>query len=198
MKKTVILILIVICCIETGFSQSGTQEYKQKISQKQAKQITEGNELLKNEHFGSAIEIWGNLVQQSPQNSNFNSIKDKATGKAGYVHIPSTTVKDAPDFLRTAPTRNVLQTNDDSCDKYPKERPIPTVAEIHQILISKRTIRRRKEVFQNVSASAMDANGSSCSILSWAKAAGLDSLQKRGFEIILASFLLTFLQRGNT
>ncbi len=77
-------------------------------------------------------------------------------------------VKDGPDFVITTPELTRLEQGDNS-DSYPKERRIATVHEIHQVLISKTTLRKRKSVFQN-NTEALDANGSSGSILSWAKA----------------------------
>ena len=55
---------------------------------------------------------------------------------------------------------------------------------------------KRNRTFQTDSNQTLvetyEANGSVCSIINWARQANLDAEQKRAFEIIIGSFVLTF------
>lgn len=67
------------------------------------------------------------------------------------------------------------------------------VRDILKVLLRKSTAKTRPNVFrQNPTVEVFEANGSFESIQEWAKAARLDSRQKRSFEAIVAAFLLTF------
>ncbi|CAB9528348.1 helicase PIF1 [Seminavis robusta] len=71
--------------------------------------------------------------------------------------------------------------------------PTPRLRELVEVFLTKRTSRIRAQVFErNPEAEIIEANGSVNSILEWAKAAQLDQVQKRAFECIVVSFLLTF------
>lgn len=69
----------------------------------------------------------------------------------------------------------------------------PGIKRVVELLFTKTQSRARKEVFKfNPDFKAPDPNGTVGSILEWGSGAGLDIFQKRAFQSILASFLLTF------
>jgi hypothetical protein len=65
--------------------------------------------------------------------------------------------------------------------------------DIVKLLLRKTAARSRPKVFKgNLEATMRDANGSLDSIIQWGRAAQLDPRQKRAFESIISTFLLTF------
>ena len=65
-------------------------------------------------------------------------------------------------------------------------------SKIVQVWLSKTSIRS-KNIFKDKTIELKDANGSIDSILDWSsKCFGNDKLQRRSFEVIISSFLLTF------
>jgi AAA domain len=73
------------------------------------------------------------------------------------------------------------------------EIPEWKVLDIVKLLLRKTTARSRPTVFKsNLEATVCEANGSMESILQWGRTAQLDPRQKRAFESIISSFLLTF------
>jgi hypothetical protein len=67
------------------------------------------------------------------------------------------------------------------------------VSDILKVLLRKRHTAPRPNVFGgNDSSEVSEANGSMERIQDWACVAKLDARQKRSFEVIIASFLLTF------
>ena len=62
-------------------------------------------------------------------------------------------------------------------------------------LLLNRTVRRKRTMKvkdETKPVSIMDANGSAKSIIDWGSKCGLDNDQKRSFEIIAGSSILTF------
>ena len=69
----------------------------------------------------------------------------------------------------------------------------PKILDVLTLYLRKSVPKARPKVFKrNEKAKVCDANGSIESVFEWANAAGLDGRQKRSFESIVASFLLTF------
>jgi hypothetical protein len=61
------------------------------------------------------------------------------------------------------------------------------------VLFTRTTTHAKAQVFKNnPTVQVQDANGSISSIDEWSRAANLDPIQKRAFETIVATFLLTF------
>ena len=81
----------------------------------------------------------------------------------------------------------------DATDERSKNKPDSVhMKKLIEVTLTKNK-RVRTEVFErNPDAEVVEANATVESILSWAEAAGLDPLQKRAFECIVASFLLSF------
>ena len=67
-----------------------------------------------------------------------------------------------------------------------------SVTRIVQILLTRTTARGLEDLFRVPNVSVSEANGTVESILEWAFAAGLDRVQKRAFECMIAAFVLTF------
>ncbi len=69
----------------------------------------------------------------------------------------------------------------------------PKLRDVLKLYLRKAVRQSRPEVFKrNSEVEVCEANGSIESILEWVNAAGLDAKQKRSFESIVSSFLLTF------
>ena len=134
-------------------------------------------------------------LNMTMQNIGFSSIRDKGVRLCGHTAIPEVDVDnfiqpDGNDFVKLQPPRNTQQ---------PQTQPIQpptvqyTVKHVVKLILSRTISRTRDNVFKyNPGVQVCDANGSIGSILEWANAAKLDTIQKRSFECMLAAFLLTF------
>ena len=74
------------------------------------------------------------------------------------------------------------------------EEVAPSKSEIVEIIIQKKERVVRQDKMFKKDAEVAEANGSRESIRAWSKAARLDLRQRMAFEIIIASFVLTFFQ----
>ena len=75
------------------------------------------------------------------------------------------------------------------------DQQLPSKTDLLAILLSKITRCQRKFpgiLKENRTAQVREANGSVASIIDWAKAVNLDSRQRRAFEIIAGTFVLSF------
>jgi hypothetical protein len=78
-------------------------------------------------------------------------------------------------------------------DAFPRKKRTHHYSEIVRMLFTRKTLRKRTGVFKNnPDAKVPRATGSAASISAWAVAGRLDTQQKRAFESILASFVLTY------
>jgi AAA domain/Helitron helicase-like domain at N-terminus len=76
----------------------------------------------------------------------------------------------------------------------PRARVTHSMKQIVTVYLTRTSSRARAKVFElNPEAQVLEANGSFKSIQNWAKAANLDSKQRRAFESLIAAFLLTFM-----
>lgn len=134
-----------------------------------------------------------------PESFSLNSIHQKGVLKCGYEALANMNVDTDP----TEPIFEVQQ----SMDTEPVETPevnndrfnnlnnTPSQKDLIKILMSKTSRRRR--TFEEITKSkrevdVLEANGSVRSIIDWAKKARLDRRQRRAFEVIAGSFVLTF------
>ena len=132
-----------------------------------------------------------------PQNLDLQKIRDKGRLKCGYTCLAqmSTTHQPAPSLIVTGvnPSMVIDEVHQEEAT-LPKHTEI-TQKEIVRLILTKKT--RRKRNFHGtgvggMETETMEANGSCRSIIEWAKRAGLDQGQKRAFEVITGSFVLTF------
>jgi len=132
------------------------------------------------------------------QGLSFNTIRNRGSGGCGYNRdIPTAAplteeVTNENDFVNH-PASNNRDSTSTANTSTPDERRKYSVKDIVNVLLRRTVARTRKEVFKdNKDVEVAEANGSVVSIVEWAKAAQLDPYQRRAFEAIIASFLLTF------
>jgi PIF1-like helicase len=135
-----------------------------------------------------------------PQSFCSNTIRQKGVLNCGYdslARMNVTSYNNRPCFeLQSMTQQNISTDEEDAINsndyifyKAPRQQ------EIISILLSKRS--RRTRTFEEITNNpalviVLEANGSVESIVDWAINANLDNRQKRAFEIITGSFLLTF------
>ena len=132
------------------------------------------------------------------QNYSFKSIRSRGTRACGYdKHIPKIDVSSWVSaneanrqwVLLGGQGSGITPSTPAGATNIPRWK----VRDILKVLLRKSTAKVRPAVFKrNPTVKVGDANGSFESIQEWAKAAGLDPRQKRAFEAIVASFVLTF------
>jgi len=93
-------------------------------------------------------------------------------------------------WIREPPS--AAQTHHNTNEEIIKERKEYNVREITQVLFRRNSKSVRKGIFNNDNVKVSEATGTARSIGDWAKAAELDRRQRRAFEVIISSFLLTF------
>jgi hypothetical protein len=96
------------------------------------------------------------------------------------------------EWVFSAPSNRATGNTTNRGQRYP-DAPEWKVRDIVKVLLRRTQSKARPKVFKgNKEAKVCDANGTAESIREWAEAAKLDARQKRAFEAITASFLLTF------
>jgi hypothetical protein len=124
---------------------------------------------------------------------SFIEIRNEGTKKCGYdKSIPTPPVAtNLSDWISGVPIRDNQQQNS-SQSQPPQHRK--KIKDIVKLLISKKTAKKRADIFtRNPDAEVCEADGTISSIVDWDNAAGMDEIQKRAFECIISSFLLTFI-----
>jgi ATP-dependent DNA helicase PIF1 len=139
----------------------------------------------------------GTSGQNIPNAMNFSTIKNKGTHKCGYEHLAEMTLQRGTEiFVENAPHARETnqQTEDATEDNSGSDRNVQT-CDIVKVLLEK-TSRRQTDFFETTGVEEpvdlLEANGSVTSILDWAEKAKLDIRQRRAFEIITASFVMSF------
>ena len=140
-----------------------------------------------------------------PSVCNFDSLKNKGVYRCGYESVAQVmpAVDDTVDSifehqasLGSHGSDNVERQENNAGETDGKSgQSIPTKKDLVSILMKKK--KRRTHVFPGVGGSqksvkVLEANGSVFSIMDWAKRAKLDRRQRRAFEVITGSFVLTF------
>lgn len=145
----------------------------------------------------------GAQIESMPDTHDLSTIRQKGTHAGGYEHIVTLNPNnDANDSVVERAIdaysedidedRNNSQ-NDASANNIDQQPPSKT--DLVAILLSKTTRRQRKFpgiLKENRTAQVKEANGSVSSIIDWAKAVNLDNRQRRAFEIIAGTFVLSF------
>lgn len=133
-----------------------------------------------------------NCLPQHMSDFSFVQIRNEGTKGCGYNDdLPVPPIADnLESWIENGLNLNNSQQNRSTAT--PKDAP-PSIRKIVELLLSKKEARTRANVFErNPDVKVNNADGSISSIKDWARAAGLDEIQTRAFECIIASFLLTF------
>ena len=130
-----------------------------------------------------------------PQELSFSTIKSKGSHHCGSKNIAY--IDPSIDIEKTILAKNSIQQQTEishTTSQSLNQNKQLTQNDIITILLTKTSKRNR--TFQTDSNQTLvetyEANGSVCSIINWARQANLDAEQKRAFEIIIGSFVLTF------
>ena len=139
------------------------------------------------------------LSNDLPESFSLNAVRQKGVLKCGYeslanMNMATDTTEPVFEVQQSDDIGNaeVPEVNDDS---FSNVNQSPSRKDLIKILMSKTSRRRR--TFEEITKSkrevdVLEANGSVRSIIDWAKKARLDRRQRRAFEIIAGSFVLTF------
>ena len=128
------------------------------------------------------------------KNFKFGNIRDKGDKGCGWAEDCEPMQVSNPENFVTTSNQSATSS---STSRSTGERRDYTVKEIVQVLLRRTTVSD-KNVWQDKNIAVKDATGTVYSIREWAKAGfGKDRRQKRAFECIIASFLLTFYEQGN-
>ena len=129
------------------------------------------------------------------KNFNLESTRNKGDDGCGFaVDTEPIEVSTVDEFVRVLRSGAPEEPSGNTSECF--ERRECTVKEIVQVLL-KRTTVSENSVWQDKTISVKDATGTVRSMREWAKKGfGKDRKQKRAFECIIASFLLTFYEQG--
>ena len=138
-------------------------------------------------------------VTMIPKKHNMETILEKGSHAGGFEHIaamkPVAASNDATEQLVIEGT-NGMDGNIDTDDNGTNipNNPKPSIRELTTVAMTHTTRRQRSfaDITKTANTTVIEANGSAASIIEWARAANLDREQRRAFEIIVASFVLTF------
>jgi hypothetical protein len=134
------------------------------------------------------------LLPERLQNYSLKPIRHAGFNGCGFSHdIPSiqvcNTTWSGREWVFYDHTRRPGRTTTTVFSGFEKKQ----VCDLLKLYLKKSTSKARAKVFKNdPHAKVHEANGSVESIMEWAVAAGLDAKQRRSFEAIIASFILTF------
>ena len=150
----------------------------------------------------------------NPSNLDFSPLREKGANQCGFNNVvnPSEPInppaKEQEAFVKTTQHPQHCQDDIDSnsgaeqgqqeSDTY---RRTKSCRDLLQTVFNFSSTRRRKfATFQDSDdeVDVQQANGSAASIIDWANKARLDDAQKRTFEILTASFVLTFYDEAHS
>lgn len=132
-----------------------------------------------------------------PKKFRLTEQRDQGKQQAGHNrHMrPAPTIKSSrPFFQNVAASRSETNSNDGSANSSETRNKKYSMKSLVNILFRTRDVNAAatSELFGNRASQVLLANGSAKSIINWAETSGLDSAQKRAFEVIISAFLLTF------
>ena len=179
------------------FNQDDNFEEDEEGEEEQAPSLPETSYEAVLDHLDAAAhnDEDPNYVSQAFKGFNFTAVRNNGADQCGVdpnLPIPERTESIAnqeQDFVRVYANFNVQP----ETQRPQNKPPTPRLRKLVEVFLTRRATRVRAEVFErNPEAQVMEANGSATSILEWALAAKLDPVQKRAFECIISSFLLSF------
>jgi hypothetical protein len=135
-----------------------------------------------------------------PRSIRLDSIRQKGRDKCGYkclarMKMKNVDTEDAFFEHEESGTQLLDVAEDGVADDTRLSSPSPSKHDIITVLLNK--TRRRRRTFEEITKSkrcvkVLEPNGSVTSIIDWARKAKLDRGQRRAFEIIVSTFILTF------
>jgi len=139
---------------------------------------------------------------KTPVSLNLAAIRSKGSEHCGYRDLTDMAIKGgnrSENVIQVEEAETVMLDEVDAATGNEQDESmvtsIPTQKDIVMVLLSKTRSRRRtfKEITNNnESVSVLQANGSARSIIDWARKAKLDREQRRAFEIMTGTFILSF------
>jgi hypothetical protein len=131
-----------------------------------------------------------------PSSISLQTIRNKGRLQCGYESLIDMSVNVQPNATPVVETEMVGTAEEPhTADGVINVQMPPSQRDIVQLLLTRTSRRTRsfKEISKSdAPISVLEANGSVRSIIDWAKKAGLDRGQRRAFEIMSATFILTF------
>ena len=133
-----------------------------------------------------------------PVKLDLTPLRDKGSHKCGYEcldHADTMHYQDKPLHETLTGTEGAPVPNEAQNESMLEEDRMPGKADLVKVLIQRR--QRRRRTFQDIIGSeepvdVLEANGSVKSIMDWSCRAQLDKGQRRAFEIMTSTFVLTF------
>ena len=141
-----------------------------------------------------------NFLRPILQDFNFEHMRNRGKHRCGYrSDIPNYKMEDSDKPFVSRSRKIEPGPNDEKCDELKKERRYYKCEEVIRLIVGKKRPRVKKMLWENdkeqKSIKVRDADGSVRSIREWAKAAfKKDVKQQRAFEVLTASFVLTFFE----
>ena len=135
------------------------------------------------------------------QGFKFEHMRNLGKDRCGYnIDIPPPKIEYKENFVNKIATPRTGRT-DDNCPMLDTERKHYKCDDIVRLIIGKRSPKENKLLWENdietKEINVSDATGSARSIREWAKAAfENDDKQRRAFEVLTASFVLTFYEES--
>ena len=138
---------------------------------------------------------------QLPQELDSRQVKDIGSNMAGYSALSRRTVEE-PDsnFITRAEALPTITSRSNNSSELVYHRN-PRIKDIANLLMSRTT--RKTRSFEDITGKSArvdvyEANGSTRSIIDWARKADVDKYQRRAFEIMTATFVLTYCRSKDT
>ena len=151
--------------------------------------------------FEDKKDVQNNPIEPGglPKTIDFDVVKSKGAHRCGYERVMDLHTTKPPNnsFVFPATTRtngNSTDTPNHQSTTTNNSRP-PTMKEVATVMLRKRV--RRTKSFEDITGDeneveVMPADGTAESIIDYADKANLDKEQKRAFEVMAASYCLTF------
>ena len=171
------------------------EEEKNIITQQIAEELLElmESEIEKNVKFNMGL----------PAEINLQEMRMKGRNMSGYKHISKQDVDTKENEVCSSHTSFIsvatenAEHQEDEIEQVKDRQPI-TRTKIRLLLQKQERRNGHTFVPREKRATMQIANGSTSSIVDWGKKACLDKMQQRAFEVITASFVLTFFDEAKT
>ena len=164
------------------------EEYQNQLSNQQLDQIID-------EYFNKHGENSEEDINENIKTFSFENIRMKGKNQCGYDFLAHVNKNISDDPLIEYSTSQNTQNQPQNDIQYGNNHQ-PSKKDIISILLTK-TTKKTHKLGKNGTKNISQANGSVQSIIDWAVKYKLDPKQRRAFEIIIGSFLLTFYSSSN-
>jgi PIF1-like helicase len=156
------------------------------------------NDILQHaEEFDEFVDDYNDNTQNYnvlPETLSFHDLRNKGTHDCGSSQLPNFTGENFADATNFC-VHNVPPPEEPVNDGFVTQRPPPSQALLLQVLFTHSG--KQHQSFANITGQqdtvlVCKPNGSAKSIVNWAVKSNLDANQQRAFEVIIASFVLSF------